>query len=225
MVEAGNHAIVRAVAADDDAVRARLRELESEVAAKTAADRARKEAARERIVAQRAAAAAERDALRQRQAALHGGRSAAPDDEPEVPPARSRGGAGDLERAVALARKAGDVKAELARPTKAGEKSWLVSGGLSFLFGPLGWLYAGSFRETIPAAVGYLLIAGVVSKILPMFLLMPVLMVLLPLSGIAGLVYAIGHNRAGKRIRLFGDDPEKRKKLGGLLGGGGDARR
>jgi hypothetical protein len=28
MVEAGNHAIVRAVAADDDAVRARLRELE-----------------------------------------------------------------------------------------------------------------------------------------------------------------------------------------------------
>ena len=107
-----------------------------------------------------------------------------------------------------------------ARAPKAGEKSWLISAGLSFFFGPLGWLYAGSFRETIPAAALYVMVAGIVSKILPAFLLMPVLMVLLPISGIAGLVYAIGHNRAGKRIRLFGDDQAKDPRVGGLLGRG-----
>ncbi|MBK9032039.1 MAG: hypothetical protein IPL61_12065 [Myxococcales bacterium] len=55
---------------------------------------------------------------------------------------------------------------------------------------------------------------------------MPVLMVLLPLSGIAGLVYAIGHNRAGKRIKLFGDDDGKDSRAGRLLGRGksGDKR-
>lgn len=206
------------MAADDDEVRARLRELEREVTTQAAADRARKEAARERILARRAAAAAESDALRRRQAALHGRGDA---DEPAPTPARRNGGSGDdLARAVALARKAGDVKAELARPAGANDKSWLISGALSFFFGPLGWLYAGSFRETIPAAAIYVAVATIVSKILPMFLLMPVLMVLLPVSGIAGLVYAIGHNRAGKRIRLFGEDSGARKKLGGLLDGG-----
>jgi len=35
------------------------------------------------------------------------------------------------------------------------------------------------------------------------------MMVALPLSGVAGVVYAIGHNRNGHRIRLFGDDDDK----------------
>ena len=64
--------------------------------------------------------------------------------------------------------------------------------GLSFFFGPLGWLYAGSFRETIPAAVLYVMVAGIVSKILPAFLLMPVLMVLLPISAIGGIGSTVG---------------------------------
>lgn len=216
-----NHAIVRPVAADDDEVRARLRALEAEVAAGAEADRQRKAAARERILARRAAAAAESDALRQRQAALMT-RKARPTDEIPADADAPRASTDDLARAMSLARKAGDVKAELARTPKAGEKSWLISAGLSFFFGPLGWLYAGSFRETIPAAVLYVMVAGIVSKILPMFLLMPVLMVLLPISGIAGLVYAIGHNRAGKRIRLFGDDATKDPRVGGLLGRGGE---
>jgi len=207
------------VAADDDEVRARLRALEAEVAASGAADRQRKAEARERILARRAAAAAESDALRQRQAALVS-RRARPTDEVPADADEPRSSAGDLARAMSLAKKAGDVKAELARAPKAGEKSWLISAGLSFFFGPLGWLYAGAFRETIPAAALYVMIAGIVSKILPAFLLMPVLMVLLPISGIAGLVYAIGHNRAGKRIRLFGDDAAKDTRIGGLLGRG-----
>lgn len=207
------------MAADDDEVRARLRALEAEVAASSAADRQRKAEARERILARRAAAAAESDALRQRQAALVS-RKARPTDEIPADADAARPSAGDLARAMQLAKKAGDVKAELARAPKAGEKSWLISAGLSFFFGPLGWLYAGSFRETIPAAVLYVMVAGIVSKILPAFLLMPVLMVLLPLSGIAGLVYAIGHNRAGERIRLFGDEKAKDPRVGGLLGRG-----
>lgn len=218
------------MSADDEQLRARLRELEAEVAGQAAADRQRKADAVARVQARRAEAAAESAALRRRQAELVSGTKAArpaaaePDRiEDDEPPARRRdrrSDAGDLDRALALARKAGDVRTELARPTRAGDKSWLISTGLSLLFGPLGWLYAGSFRETIPAAALYLVIAGVVSKILPMFLLMPVLMVLLPISAIGGLVYAIGHNRAGKRIRLFGDDkPGKLGRLGGLVGG------
>lgn len=209
MVLVGNHAIVGPVSADDDDLRARLAALEAEVSQKSAADRQRKAEAVARVQARRAAAAGESAALRRRQAELVTDKRAAEDSEDqevEAPRARKRRESSDLERAMSLARKAGDVKDELSRPVKKGEKSWLVSGGLSLLFGPLGWLYAGSFRETIPAAALYLLVASVLSKILPMFLLMPAMLVLLPLSAIGGLVYAIGYNRAGKRIRLFGDD-------------------
>ena len=206
------------MAADDDQVRARLAALEAEVAASSAADRQRKEEAKQRILARRAAATAESDSLRRRQAELVTRRARPTDEVTDAPDERDRGG--DLDRALVLARKAGDVKAELQRPTKAGEKSWLISAGLSFFFGPLGWLYAGSLRETIPAAALYVIIAGIVSKIIPMFLLMPVMMVVLPLSGIAGLVYAMGYNRKGKRIKLFGEDSATDGRVGGLLGRG-----
>lgn len=208
---------------DDDQVRARLRELEAEVSAKTAVDRQRKAEALARVQARRAAAAEESNALRRRQAELvtKQARPAADDhipddDEPAPRRARKARGGDDLGRALALAKKAGDVKEELARPTGKGEKSWLISAALSFFFGPLGWLYAGSFRETIPIAALWLIVASVVSKIIPMFLLMPVMMVVLPISAIGGLVYAIGHNRAGKRVRLFGDDKKKDGRLGSL---------
>ena len=63
-------------------------------------------------------------------------------------------------------------------------KSLLASAGLS-LFGPIGWLYAGSFKETIPAVALYVAIAAVI----PTFLLTPLLPVVMPLSAVAGLVY------------------------------------
>ena len=47
------------------------------------------------------------------------------------------------------------------------------------------------------------------SKILPTLLIMPALMVALPLSGIAGIVYALQYNRHGGRQRLFGDDKKQ----------------
>ena len=73
----------------------------------------------------------------------------------------------------------------------------------------------------VPAAAAYLAAIAVITKILPFFLLMPVLMFALPLSGIAGVVYAIGYNRNGKRVRLFGDDGDgKDDRRIGKLGSG-----
>jgi hypothetical protein len=49
------------------------------------------------------------------------------------------------------------------------------------------------------------------------FLLMPVLMVVMPLSGIAGIVYALQYNRKGSRQRLFNKEdkqlPPPKKQL------------
>jgi hypothetical protein len=103
----------------------------------------------------------------------------------------------------ALARRA---SSSLDRPKAEGEhrKSLLISAGLSF-FGPLGWLYAGSLREALPASA----IALIAAAIVPTFLLMPVLWLLMPLSALAGLVYAWQYNRNGTRTTLFLDDNKK----------------
>ena len=122
---------------------------------------------------------------------------------------RGRGGEAleDLGGALELASKANRVKQELARKPRKGEKNWMISGGASLL-GPIGWLYAGSLREAVPATAAWLLVASLVWKVLP-FLWMPLMMVVMPLSGIAGVVYALSYNRAGKRQRLFSDKKDK----------------
>lgn len=196
----------------DDPHRAKLAALEAEVKAAAAVDAERKARARAQVEARRTAARAESDQLRARQAALvkrQAGRPepAADDDEPPARGRRRGSRADDLGSALELARRAADAKHELGRPIGKGEKSWLISGALSLFFGPFGWLYAGAWRESIPAAAGYLAAVSLITAIMPFFLLMPVLMFAMPLSGIAGVVYAIGYNRKGRRIRLFGDEP------------------
>ena len=188
---------------DDRAVMDRLAALEAEVKADADAQRVRKEAALAKVREERAKQLAEREELRDRQAALvvkkkPGSRSSYDDVD------HADGLAGALE----LAGKANRVKAELQ---KKGEKSWVKSGIASMALGPLGWLYAGSWREAVPASAAWLLVAAIASKIIPVFLLMPVLMVVLPLSGIAGVMYALGYNRTGKRQRLFGDEKKQLK--------------
>jgi len=178
----------------------RLAALEAEVKADADAQRARKEAALEKVKAQRAADLAEKEELRERQAAMV--RKKRPTAEVEDDGDRGS----DLGGALALAKKANDVKNELA---KKGEKSWIKSGLASMLLGPIGWLYAGSLREAIPASVAYLALAAILAK-LP-FIMWPVMMVALPLSGIAGVVYALQFNRTGQRQRLWGD--KKKKEL------------
>ena len=188
---------------DDRAVMERLAALEAEVKADADAQRARKEAALAKVKEQRAKQQVERDSLRSRQAELVT-KKQQPAPEPEE--------RDDLGDALALARRANSVKQELTKAPKAGEKSWVKSGVASLLLGPLGWLYAGSFREAVPASAAWLAFGALASKLIPMFLLMPVLMVVMPLSGIAGVVYALQHNRKGSRQRLFDRDKNKPKK-------------
>jgi hypothetical protein len=185
------------VSEDDRAVMERLAALEAEVKADVDAQRVRKETALQKVREQRAREQAEKDALRTRQAEIV---------RKKRPTAEIEDDGDDLGGALQLATKANSVRKELA---KKGEKSWMKSGIASMLLGPLGWLYAGSLREAIPASVAYLLIAAVISK-LP-FIMWPVMMVALPLSGIAGVVYALQYNKHGSRQRLWGD--KKKKEL------------
>lgn len=194
---------------EDRALMQRLAALEAEVKADADAQRARKEAALAKVREQRAQQQAERDALRARQAALVTRKKPAADEDDGDD---ARGG-DDLGGALELAKKAHGVKQELARRPQAGEKSWVTSGVASLLLGPLGWLYAGSLREAVPASAAWLAFGALASKIIPMFLLMPVLMVAMPLSGIAGVVYALQYNRKGGRQRLFDKDKDKKKQL------------
>jgi hypothetical protein len=205
------------VADDDRALRERLAALEAEVQADADAQRARKVAAlaklRDQRVTQTAGGA---PAVRNR--ALPGDqperrRRVAERSDPEIGDDDRRRGADPLEDlggALELASKANRVKQELARKPRKGEKNWMISGGASLL-GPIGWLYAGSLREAVPATAAWLLVASLVWKVLP-FLWMPLLMVVMPLSGIAGVIYALSYNRAGQRQRLFSDKSDKKDK-------------
>ena len=206
-----DHAIVEGVSEDDRAVMARLAALEAEVKADADAQRQRKDAALAKLREQRAAQQAERDALRPKPAEpaqpqpsrkrLVAARPKEDDDHEDEPDQLET-----LGSALELAKRAHGVKQELA---KGGEKSWVKSGLASMILGPIGWLYAGSFREAIPAAAAWVAVAALLSK-LPTILLMPVLFVAMPLSAIAGVVYAVQYNRKGSRQRLFKD----KKQLG-----------
>jgi hypothetical protein len=212
---AADHAIVGAVADDDRAVRERLAALEAEVKADADAQRARKAAAvaklRDQRVTQTAGGAlvvrdraAPAEEARPRSRLADRADAELDDDRRRADPLEDLGGA------LELASKANRVKQELARKPRKGEKNWMISGGASLL-GPIGWLYAGSLREAVPATAAWLLVASFVWKILP-FLWMPLLMVVMPLSGIAGVVYALSYNRAGQRQRLFSDKGDKKDK-------------
>jgi hypothetical protein len=202
----------------------RLAALEAEVKADADAQRARKAAAIAKLRDQRVTVTA-RDEPSVRNRALRPPAASVGDpdealneasDELDEPIARrrSRSERGEADRledlggALELASKANRVKQELQRAPGKGEKSWIRSGVASAALGPIGWLYAGSLREAVPAAVGWVALLALASKI---FLLMPVLMVFLPLSAVAGVVYALQYNRAGKRQRLFTDEPTKDK--------------
>ena len=177
---------------DDRAVLDKLAALEAEVKADADAQRARKDAALAKVKAQRAAEQAERDEVRKGQALIVQKQSRRPKLD-------------DLGSTLELATKASEVKAELARKPGKGEKNWMTSGAISALLGPIGWLYAGSMKEAVPAAVGWVLLLTIASKILPTVLLFPPVIVAMGLSGIAGVVYAVQYNRKGGRQRLFTD--------------------
>jgi hypothetical protein len=190
---AADHAIVEAVADDDRALMERLAALDAEVKADVDAQRARKAAAIAKLRDQRVTQTASDAPVRKRTV----------EDEPA--PQRRVRDADPLENlggALELAAKANQVKQELTRTPRKGDKSWIVSAVASAALGPIGWLYAGSLREAVPATAAWVLLGAAVWKILP-FLMMPMFFVVLPLSAIAGVVYALQHNRSGRRQRLF----------------------
>jgi hypothetical protein len=210
------------VADDEAALRAKLAALDAEVRADADAARLRKEAALAKARAAAAERAAEQRALEPAKPAAKPKAEAPATSKalvkakPRALPARvahedpepdddSLGLGGALE----LASRANRVKQELTKKQGKGDKSWVKSGVASLVLGPLGWLYAGSLREAVPASAAWVLLATLASKILPVVLLMPVLFVALPLSAIAGVVYALQYNRHGGRQRLFGDDKKQ----------------
>ena len=97
----------------------------------------------------------------------------------------------------------------LDKPRGKGEKSLAASAALSLL-GPVGWLYAGSFREAIPATAA----AVAVYTILPSFVLAPFMLVGALVSSAVGLTYAWQFNRKKGRTPLFlrGKSDKKSKK-------------
>jgi hypothetical protein len=108
--------------------------------------------------------------------------------------------------------------AGLKAPTRAlGKKRLLVSGALSFFFGPLGWLYAAPLREAIPVIVVYVGVGWLLNAILP-FLMFYVLGIVNVASAVAGVLYAWSFNTEGRRATLFlkekgGEEPPVRKLL------------
>lgn len=106
---------------------------------------------------------------------------------------------------------ASEARLELEQPKQKKQKSLLWSGGLSFLLGPIGWLYAGSFREAGPASLIYLFAAALLQK-LPLTLIGPIFGVLMPISGLIGVGYAWQFNKKGKRQHLLTDGKKKELK-------------
>lgn len=98
----------------------------------------------------------------------------------------------------------------LDKPMAKGNKSLLASTGLS-LFGPLGWLYAGSFREAVPASLAFVAVASVLGYI-PSFLIAPFTMMGMAASSLVGLTYAWRFNRNKGRTPLLLSPRKSRKK-------------
>lgn len=108
----------------------------------------------------------------------------------------------DLNRVATGASLAMEV-AGLKSPTRPlGKRRLLVSGVLSFLFGPFGWLYAAPLKEAIPAIVVYAGGFWLLNLVLPSLLLVWPLAIVNVLSAVAGTLYAWGFNAAGKRVPL-----------------------
>ncbi len=208
---------------DDDAqLLARLAKLEAEVKQDSERDRLRKEQALAAARTKRQAQLGAQQTLRDRQAELMGkstalAKRATPAaefaDDGEDGEASDDSASRGLGGLLSLAGRAAKARDELTVPPKPGEKSWVKAGLGSMILGPIGWMYAGAWREAIPAAAGWVAIAYLL-KILPSILLFPVLIVAMPLSGIIGAMYAVRYNRHGARQRMFSPTPPPKPKRG-----------
>jgi hypothetical protein len=195
---------------DDAELQRRLEALEAEVKAETAKKAAEAQRKKE-IIAELRAREAAKKAQESPPARPKPKLEPKPKARPIAPEPEDEPSDFDTAMVVAKgAKMAVQAKKELEKPREKGQKSWLASSALSLFLGPVGWLYAGAFREAIPAAAIYVILGAILTK-LPFFLVWPVMAVLLPVSAIAGLVYALQFNRNGKRTRIFDKDRDKKK--------------
>lgn len=112
----------------------------------------------------------------------------------------------DIKKLDGLKRSIGPMPTALVRHAASGallgrggeEKSVIASGALSFVLGPVGWLYAAPLKDAVAAIVVFTLLA----KILPAMLLYPLLGIILPASALAGVFYAWQYNAKGHRVSL-----------------------
>jgi hypothetical protein len=96
-----------------------------------------------------------------------------------------------------------------AAPVEGSGKSVAVSGLLSFFLGPFGLLYAAPITEAlVPIAV-----TMAAATLLPAFIVGPLLSLAAPVFGAAGVVYAVKHNKRGRRTSLLPEN-DGRKLLG-----------
>ena len=107
--------------------------------------------------------------------------------------------------ALALVKAGGGAARSLVTTGGDGKKSMIASGLLSFFFGPLGWLYAGSFKEAGVVALVYFLLCAII----PHLLLAPLLAIAHPLSAAIGVLYAWKYNQKGERATLLPSDESR----------------
>ena len=107
--------------------------------------------------------------------------------------------------ALALVKAGGGAARSLVATGGDGKKSMIASGLLSFFFGPLGWLYAGSFKEAGVVALVYFLLCAII----PHLLLAPLLAIAHPLSAAIGVLYAWKYNHKGERATLLPSDESR----------------
>lgn len=93
---------------------------------------------------------------------------------------------------------------------KPGNKNVLTGAALGLL-GPLGWLYSGAWRETVPATIIWSVLISFSLIKWSVLLLAPIL---LPLSAIVGGLYAFHYNRTGQRQSLVLDGLEEKTPFG-----------
>jgi hypothetical protein len=229
---------------DDDAqVLAKMAALEAEVKIDLARQRARKEKAMELLAAKKAALAAQNPAAAPMAPGVAAlvvapvapavvakpapkiAAKALPEpsdddlqrllDEVAPPPASKQTASKQKQPAKAKADGKAIVKVKApSTPKTPRHKSWKTSGLVSTALGPIGWLYAGAWREAIPASVLFVAL-GYLLQFLPSIILWPALMIGLPSSGIAGALYASRYNKRGGRQRLFGADDSQAKLSAG----------
>ncbi|HEY4223318.1 MAG TPA: hypothetical protein VGO62_18295 [Myxococcota bacterium] len=97
----------------------------------------------------------------------------------------------------------------LVRSRGGDEKSMVASGLLSFFFGPFGLLYAAPVLDAV-VPIGVLM---ALVSVVPHAILSPLLGILWPIFGVAGVVYAYRHNKHGKRMSMLESTTRKQKLL------------